>query len=97
MPGPINNSFTIGFNMGIKIKYRAFSISLEFMGIEYIGIVTPITHSNLQEGLPTEFSVVLNGSFRGIFTIDKTTWQSTLLENDLFVSEIGKKIYNFYE
>ncbi len=97
MPGQINNSFTIGFNMGIKIKYRAFSLSIQFMGIDYVGTITPITHDNLQEGLPTEFSVVLNGSFRGIFTVYKTTWQSTLLENDLLVSEIGKKIYNYYE
>lgn len=97
MPDQINNSFTFGVNMGIKIKYRAFSLYLEYMGIEYIGIITPITHSNLQKGLPTEFSVVLNGSFRGIFTVYKTTWQSTLLENDLLVSEIGKKIYNYYE
>ena len=81
--------------MGIKIKYRAFSISLEFMGIEYIGIVTPITHSNMQEGLPTEFSVVLNGSFRGIFTIDKTTWQSTYSKMTYLLVKLEKRFIIF--
>lgn len=79
------------------IKYRPFSLSLQYMGMEYIGIITPITQSNKQEGLPTEFCVVLNGSFRGIFNLYNTTWQSTLLEDDFLVNEIGKRIYKYYE
>ena len=83
--------------MVVLVKYRPFTIILDHGGNEYQGKITPITHSNKQGQLPSEFSVVLNGIFRGILTVEQQRWQSTSLDDELLVAEIGKQILSYYE
>ena len=83
--------------MVVLVKYRPFSIKLEHGGNEYQGKIPPILQHNKQGQLPSEFSVVLNGIFRGIFTVEQKRWQSTSLDHELLVAEIGKHIHSYYE
>ena len=83
--------------MVVFVKYRPFSLKLNHGGNEYQGNITPITQPNNQGRLPSEFSVVLNGIFRGIFTFEQQRWQSTSLDDEMFVAKIGKHILNYYE
>ena len=82
--------------MGAIVKYRAFTITIEHGGNEYNGKITPITRSNQSDNIPLEFSVILNGIFRGIFTLELNKWQSTSLEDDFLVDAIGQHILNYY-
>ena len=83
--------------MVVLVKYRPFTIKLEHGGNEYQGKITPILRYNKQGQLPSEFSVVLNGMFRGIFTVEQKRWQSTSFDHELLVAEIGKHILSYYE
>ena len=82
--------------MGTIVKYRPFTIAVQHSGNDYQGRVTPITHSHNGCNFPSEFSVVLNGKFRGIFSLENSKWQSTSLEDDLLVNEVAKMIICYY-
>ena len=83
--------------MSVTLKYLAFTIVIEHEGNEYIGKITPITLAKKSDNIPSEFSVILNGIFRGIFTFELNRWQSTSLDDDLLVSAIGQYILNYYK
>lgn len=83
--------------MVVLVKYRPFTIKLEHVGNEYQGKITPILSYNKQGQLPSKFSVVLNGVFRGIFTVEQQRWQSTSLDDELLVAEMVKHILSYYE
>ncbi|MCY7420393.1 MAG: hypothetical protein LH478_01435, partial [Chitinophagaceae bacterium] len=85
------------FDMGVIVKYRAFTMTIQHGGNEYIGKITPIARANQSDNIPSEFSVILNGIFRGIFTLEHSKWQSTSLEDDFLVNAIGHKIMSYYD
>lgn len=77
--------------------YRPFEIRLEQGGNSYVGKAIPISHLQSINKIPNEFSVTLNGIFRGVFTCCNNTWQSTSLTDELLVNAVGRYIEEWYQ